>query len=295
MHILSHRKSILPFAMSRTGVISSYRAHRHDFLELTFIHSGSGNHAIDGIQHPFAANDILFTPPSAIEEFLADGHTHDQTSVALYEEFFARHGMREEVSMLRARIASGVHTVSVPPDHAAAVERLINDAFREYIFKMHRYERILACRMAELLSVIERLVHEKRNVLARFNGVPPAIYAALERIESQYHIITSVDDMITTDMNKRYFIRLFKKHLRITPIQYLNRVRIEKCCELLSVKDAAVSDAAYQAGFNDLGNFNRLFRRFLGMTPRDFSRRVLSSAIDAGAINRFRFPLEKKR
>ncbi|MBL8992036.1 MAG: hypothetical protein JNM63_01765, partial [Spirochaetia bacterium] len=44
MKIISHRKSLVPFGISRTGKITSYPPHRHDFVELTYIHSGTGVH-----------------------------------------------------------------------------------------------------------------------------------------------------------------------------------------------------------------------------------------------------------
>lgn len=67
-----------------------------------------------------------------------------------------------------------------------------------------------------------------------------------------------------------HFLRVFTKVLGVTPHQYLVRARLRRAARLLAEGDGSVTDVAYEAGFADLSNFMRSFRRAAGVTPRDF-------------------------
>ncbi|HXE97252.1 MAG TPA: helix-turn-helix transcriptional regulator, partial [Dongiaceae bacterium] len=51
-----------------------------------------------------------------------------------------------------------------------------------------------------------------------------------------------------------------------SPISFLTHMRVERAKALLR-KNIPVSTVALKAGFNDLSNFNRQFKRQIGLTP----------------------------
>ena len=53
-------------------------------------------------------------------------------------------------------------------------------------------------------------------------------------------------------------------------VQYVNRLRIESACQMLLADDANITDICFQAGFNNVSNFNRQFRAVKGMAPSEF-------------------------
>ncbi len=55
---------------------------------------------------------------------------------------------------------------------------------------------------------------------------------------------------------------------------FVNRVRVNKACELLSQTDSPISSICYEAGFNNLANFNRRFREIKHVTPSEFRQRA---------------------
>jgi len=67
-----------------------------------------------------------------------------------------------------------------------------------------------------------------------------------------------------------HFLRVFTKVLGVTPHQYLLRARLRRAARLLAESEQSVTAVAYDAGFADLSNFMRSFRRAAGVTPRDF-------------------------
>ncbi len=72
--------------------------------------------------------------------------------------------------------------------------------------------------------------------------------------------------------NPRYFIRFFKQHIGNTPIQYINRIRMEKAKSILKSTGMNVSDVADITGFNDLFHFSKVFKAHTGFTPTEFKK-----------------------
>jgi len=67
-----------------------------------------------------------------------------------------------------------------------------------------------------------------------------------------------------------YFCKLFKNALGINFTDYVARVRIEAVKQLLLNPHKRVSEAAYEAGFQSLSQFNRVFRRVVGASPSSY-------------------------
>lgn len=73
-------------------------------------------------------------------------------------------------------------------------------------------------------------------------------------------------------LSKDHFIRLFKKELGTTPLQYIYQKKIEKAQLLLITEELAVKEIAFQLAFDDYSYFNRLFKKTTGVTPQEYRR-----------------------
>ena len=73
-------------------------------------------------------------------------------------------------------------------------------------------------------------------------------------------------------MKPTYFSRVFKQATGRTFIEFVNRLRISKSCELLADGDKAVTDVCFESGFNNISNFNRRFQQLKGMSPSHYRR-----------------------
>ena len=69
-------------------------------------------------------------------------------------------------------------------------------------------------------------------------------------------------------MSEARFSRYFNKAAESTFGNFVNRIRIQKACELLMHTDQHVPSNA--VGFNNIANFNRRFRELKQMTPSEF-------------------------
>lgn len=71
-------------------------------------------------------------------------------------------------------------------------------------------------------------------------------------------------------LSEYHFLRTFKSCFQVTPHQYLLQLRLQRAKELLRQTGLPVRQVAEQAGFTDAQYFNRLFRKRIGLSPRDF-------------------------
>ena len=66
---------------------------------------------------------------------------------------------------------------------------------------------------------------------------------------------------------------LSEKFRRVTGtkfVDYVARARFERACELLQTADVRVSEIAFAVGFQSLSQFNRVFKRLAGKSPRAY-------------------------
>ncbi len=96
----------------------------------------------------------------------------------------------------------------------------------------------------------------------------------VEFLERNYTTQITLQELsASVSMSPKYFCRFFSEMTHQTPMDYLNRMRIEQACYQLSASDASITEIAYQTGFNDLSYFIRTFRKYKGMTPGKYKRR----------------------
>ena len=67
-------------------------------------------------------------------------------------------------------------------------------------------------------------------------------------------------------ISERQLKRRFEKALGCTPTQYLQKVRINRACNLLSATRAPSSKIIFDIGYQDESSFRRLFKKHMGMT-----------------------------
>ncbi len=70
--------------------------------------------------------------------------------------------------------------------------------------------------------------------------------------------------------NEKYLGRLFKKKTGTSFCEYINRRRIDRSKQLLRNSDDTVLSVSEQVGFNNVTYFNRMFQRYVGLTPKQY-------------------------
>ena len=71
-------------------------------------------------------------------------------------------------------------------------------------------------------------------------------------------------------MSESQFSRFFRRTTGNTFVDFVNRARVKRACQLLMETDLQVTRICYDVGFQNVANFNRRFRDIKGMTPTEF-------------------------
>jgi transcriptional regulator GlxA family with amidase domain len=93
-------------------------------------------------------------------------------------------------------------------------------------------------------------------------------------IEENYATDISIDQVSSLcNTGKRNFIRRFKAATNNTPIEYLQRVRIEAAKKVLENEDCGLDELMCRAGYEDIKTFRMIFKRITGLSPRDYRKK----------------------
>ncbi|HYE55023.1 MAG TPA: helix-turn-helix domain-containing protein [Chitinophagaceae bacterium] len=100
-------------------------------------------------------------------------------------------------------------------------------------------------------------------------------------IEEHYHKDITVEQIAQhVNMSRRNFIRRFKSATQNTPLEYLQRVRIEAAKKALEKNSENIGSLMYDAGYNDVKTFRSVFKRITGLTPKDYRRKYSRAGME---------------
>ena len=98
-------------------------------------------------------------------------------------------------------------------------------------------------------------------------------YQALQIISQRSHRPPSLEDLAAeVHVSVPYLCRLFDTHLGIPPGQYITKIRLEECKDLLRQGELNMGDIAAQMGFSSAQHFSRQFKHYCGLTPTEYTR-----------------------
>lgn len=143
-----------------------------------------------------------------------------------------------------------------------SVQRIITEMHS----KNDYYKHLVIMYYAELFILIHR--HLNESYLPMCNN--PAITKAIKYIRLNYHKEMSTKSLSAhTKVGERYMRQLFSRYMNISPIDYLNQIRINKAVELLRISEMSIKEICYKCGFKSPQYFSRAFKLQLGVTPTE--------------------------
>lgn len=138
------------------------------------------------------------------------------------------------------------------------------------------------------------LINKRRDLYARVESrgiiyqllavflrkAQPKQYASDERITRVLDFIRShladkpdLDTLAELScLSKDHLIRTFKREMKMTPLYYINKKKMDKAKLRLLTEPVPVKEIAYALGFDDMAYFDRTFKKFTGMTPTAYRK-----------------------
>jgi len=249
--------------------------HCHDEFELNFIENAKGAQRVigDHIEEIDEVELVLVGPnlqhawfthkckDKEIREITIQFHKD------LFDDKFLR---RNQLNFIRTMFEKSVRGILFSRDTIQQVAPRIIELNRK-----HGFDSVL-----ELMSILHDL-STSRNMRtlsdSSFNTAEQFSYNS-RRVERTFEYMNqNFDKSITlaevsklANMSEVAFSRFFKQRTGNTFIDSLTEIRLGHASRILIDTTQSVAEIAYHCGFNNISNFNRIFRKKKSCTPREF-------------------------
>jgi len=256
-----------------TSIKNTSGPHTHDFYEFFLILEGKAIHCINDEKHTLEQGALVFIRPGDVHYYEPVPGTdfqfinlsfYKETIYALFSylgEGFAKQDLLDlktapkvnltinEIENIKIRL----EYLNLIPNFTKSIIRTQGRAIIAEIFSMYflNYKEYNLGKLPDLMNNLCSDMKKKQNFTL---GLP-----ALLSLSGRTH---------------EHLCRLFKKHLGITPTEYINDLRLNYAENLLLNSDIEIIQVCYNSGFNNLSYFYKLFKKRFNTTPYDYRKKI---------------------
>jgi len=256
---------------------NAFECHWHDGVELLYVVEGEIVHTVNGNRFLMRKGDFMFVNSGSMHE----GHAtelgrgrymvvsfltsllcpEDKGRVA--DKYFGKTMGKENFPLL-----------FLPAENpkAQAIERLCDEVCRLNKERPPCYELKIKADLFEVWAILFSEA-SKNDGLQKADVYIDRIKEALEYIGENYQNKLTLDEIsVRCNVSKSELCRSFKRAMHRTPFEYITDLRIRKSIELID-EGQSVTDAALSSGFFDSSYYTKMFKRYMGCTPREYIKR----------------------
>lgn len=100
---------------------------------------------------------------------------------------------------------------------------------------------------------------------------PPLVQEALKIIEAEFATLNGIEEVaLRLRVSLSHLCREFSRHIGTTPIIYLTKTRLQHGANQLIRTTLNIEDIALSCGFSNGNYFAKVFKKYIGCSPRDF-------------------------
>ena len=256
--------------------------HKHTFLEIVYILSGSATHVIGDRSVPASKGDLFIINYDTPHAFFRD---QDSTEPLLaYDLLFSPNFF--DATMLNSICFDSTNASflfyslfpeqqQTPDIHISGSSynvfgELFNKIYLEFTNQEPGYIHIIHAYVTELIIKIFRKMNssQNRDIASHQRQI---VESTLSYMRQNYHKHISLEELAAQAfLSKDYFARLFRETTGMPISAFLQKIRIEEACNLLVSTSQTIDDIALQCGFNDAKYFYSIFKKLTGLTPRQY-------------------------
>lgn len=257
-----------------------YPIHNHPEFELNLVDGISGSRIVGDSTRRYHGADLVLLGPYLSHKW--DGDEDLQASGQPYRVITIQFGM------------DLFHTQLLQKDRFFLIRKLLQESARGIRFHGQTFEKVKE-KMIELtvdkgfssiitfLQVLDILsLSEESEFLASEGFTTAALPSVSNRIQIAYaYILRNFHNQqlkigevaAQVNMCTSTFSHFFQKYTNKSFSQFLVDVRLGNVCKLLLDTDENINQIAYRSGFNNMANFNRLFKKYRSCTPLQYRKR----------------------
>ncbi len=230
---------------------------------LIYCKSGNGCVSIEGQMHNLAANQVIIIPPGVAHSYWAD----QQSPWSIYWIHFA--GVKAPL------FARGFETpATIQPSPASRIEeriKLFDEMYTALSSKMTvetvSYANLCLPHFLGTFSFVKQFRAAGKTAEHTSTIISVVVYYMQENVDGRL----SLQDMSAyVGMSKSYFYRVFLREMGESPVEYFNRLKVQKACDYIMYSDMNIVQIAHTVGFSDPYYFSRVFSRIMGVPPTRF-------------------------
>ncbi len=254
--------------------------HFHNYMEIGYCYEGSGTLTLGKRDYRFEGGEF-----SVIPQNYPHTTNSDDDTVSRWEYLFVdaeailrsvgggTSPMRTERIIRRLNLKAQFLKEKDYPELGRQVRRIL-DVMRG---REEFYEEEATGLLTAFFSGIAR--NNQEDDKREESGMEESKFSAmithvLEYISEHYGEPIKVKELANIcHISETHFRRIFSSYMNMSPLEYINQVRIRMACEHLKRTDESVADIALKCGFSTNSTFNRNFRQFMGVTPMEWRKR----------------------
>ena len=235
-----------------------FSPHWHEHIELHYIISGTLEGTLDQMPYVVNQGDMAVFNGNVLHS------GYCSKDVTTFVIIFKMEDLAREFADRNIVFQEIVHQDSF-------VKRLMTEIYEEYEQKQIGYLLVCKGKILQLITYLTRnyakaILTEKESL--KYMKKLERLNMARQYIEEHYaEKIANTDLAELVHLSEDRFNHLFKECLGLSPLQYINDLRLNRAMDLLKKGRCSASEAAGMVGFEDYNYFGRIFRRKFGVTP----------------------------
>ena len=248
--------------------------HWHTNFEVIHVISGKLLLYLDNVEYKLETGDVAFVGCGAMHRAEPENCVYECAVFDL--SIISGYNATKIFEYIGPIISQNAETDAIcAPANRYAI-RLFEVATQEEEF----YELEIAATISALFCELYRSgairnVNAESKRISHRRSVMAQLIGEIEKNYSQKITLASL--AASVQINEKYLCRFFKEFTGVTPIDYINRIRVDKACYQLAVNKTNVTEAAYECGFNELSYFSQCFRQYKGISPGAYRTKYLEN------------------
>lgn len=243
------------------GIMQKFPNHFHEYYVIGFIEKGQRFLSCKNKEYTIEPGDLLLFNPRdnhACEQI--DGKTLDYRCINIGPEIMSKAVFeitgKEYLPYFTPQVVFHSELVAVLRE----LHQIIMEEERDF-----RKEEIFFFLLEQLIEEYTGQAMPTENA-----GQSTEARAICEFLEKHYMENITLDDLCKlTGLSKYYLLRSFTKQKGISPYSYLETIRIDNAKKMLEQGILPI-DVALQTGFTDQSHFSNFFKKFIGLTPKQY-------------------------
>lgn len=264
--------------------------HRNQGMEIVLVDKGHLEWAVDRVPEILNPGTVFFTLPWQTHGSLMlrepSNHIYytlftlpewetSERDCLHFPEFLK---LENEEACTLSRIFTGAQR------HAWPSTPLLRELFPELIRRLDQSSTLETLATA---SLFKALLVELANIIHTAQKEPKWLSPRVQRVKNFLpQLLELLGDPWTLDamaaqcgVKRTQFAHITKRLTGYAPIQYLQRIRLDKSCELLRHTDRSITDIAFDCGYSSSQYFSETFKNQTHMTPSEYRQSI--PALDA--------------